>query len=966
MKWRKLSGKRCISIMLCAILLLCILPVGFSSGMALAVGDTGSGENADDSDTISGIALKENSYEAYLGQHPEPDGLQKSASAEAVSAVIVGDSGGDAAEYAVTVPESGWYHLAVEYAQAQGSSRAIAVGVRINGTYPFAEAEEISLPRVCRDAGSIRKDSVGNEVAPQQEQVLDNQVHTLMNTSGYYAGDYSFWLEKGSNTIEVAGNGAEFSLKGLQAIPAVSYPSYEEYADSCQKMGGAADTSGQFIKVQGENAVYKSDSVLYPNYDRVNRATEDSADQMNDPKYIRINTIGGNLWNTSGQWISWNVEVPEDGYYNMGCKFRQNFLDGLFTSRAVYIDGQILFDGLSQVRFVYDDVWQTMTFADDAGNPYKIYLGRGSHEIRMMCTMGVFADTLRNVNDCIYKVNNLYRQIIMITSTSPDTYTDYFLTDRVPGLMDTIAECRDMLASEIDNVVNLTGGHGSKTAVLETLKVQLDTFLEDSDEIPERLSSFKDNISAVGSWLVDIQAQGLLIDYLYVKSPDVAEPKPDAGMFNNMSYSVKRFFASFDEDSAAIGTDKAAGNRTVTVWLNSAQAAAGQSSAGRDQAQIIKDLIDENFTPQTGITVDLQLVQGSLIEATLAGMGPDVALMTAEDQPVNFAIRGALQDLTEFADYEEVLERFYDSSVEPFWYDGGLYALPDTQVFNMLFYRTDVFGELGIDAPRTWDEFYGILPVIQRNNLQVTVPDIFPALLLQNGGAYYSEDGTKSLLDSQVAIDAMTTYTDLYVKYGFEVKTDFYSRFRSGELVMSIQPYNMYNQLMVAAPEINGLWAMAPIPGELQADGGIDNSQNATVSGSVMLDSCRDKDAAWEFMKWWSSDEIKAQYAVSLEGMLGASARFTPANKRTLEMLPWSEEEVATLTKAWDKVVGIPQLPGSYYTARGLTNAFRSIVYNDDFPRYAMRLQTKYINEEMARKQEEFGLNAESGKGAAK
>ena len=101
---------------------------------------------------------------------------------------------------------------------------------------------------------------------------------------------------------------------------------------------------------------------------------------------------------------------------------------------------------------------------------------------------------------------------------------------------------------------------------------------------------------------------------------------------------------------------------------------------------------------------------------------------------------------------------------------------------------------------------------------------------------------------------------------------------------------------------------------------------------------------------------MKAQYAISLEGILGASARFTPANKGTLAMLPWSDAELEQLGSAWEKVIGIPQLPGSYYTSRGLTNAFRSICYNGDFPRYAMRIQTKYINEEITRKREEFGL----------
>lgn len=852
------------------------------------------------------------------------------------------------AEYSFELEAGGLYYISVEYALTEQTDRNPSVSLLVNGDSTFSEAREMAIPRIFRDATSIRTDSVGNEVAPRQVCAEGWQKHTFLNTNGYYDGPYVFSLEKGKNTLRIAGGETEFLVKGLELAPAEEVLSYAEYISRT----AGADSSGALVKIQGESADRKSDSVLYANYDRVNLATQDSAGEQNNAKYIRLNTIGGTLWNTPGQWISWEAEVPQDGYYNLGCRFRQNYLDGLFTSRAVYVDGEIPFAEMGRIAFKYDDEWQDMVLSDESGEPYRIYLTQGTHEIRMMCTMGDFADTLRNVNDCIYRINDVYRQIIMITSTSPDTYTDYFLDERIPGLTEIMRECRDTLAAETDQVIALVGGRGSKTAVLETLKVQLDSFIEDVDEIPLRLSSFKDNISAVGSWLVDIQSQGLLLDYLYLKSPDVEALEDGTNFFSRTWYSLRRFLASFDSSAGSIGGEDAG---AVTVWLNSAST----SSTGRDQAQIIKDLIDESFTPQTGIVVDLQLVQGSLIEATLAGMGPDVALMLGEDQPVNFAIRGALQDLTEFADCGEVLGRFYDSSVEPFWYEGGLYALPDTQMFNMLFYRTDVFEELGIEAPQTWEDFYSILPVIQRNNLQVTVQDIFPALLLQNGGTYYTEDGTKSLLDSQVAIDAMTTYTDLYVKYGFEVKTDFYSRFRSGELVMSIQPYNMYNQLTVAAPEINGLWAMAPIPGEREKDGTVNNAQNASVSGSVMLDSCEDKEAAWEFLKWWSSDEVKAQYAISLEGMLGASARFTPANRKTLAMLPWSAGEVETLTPVWENVIGIPQLPGSYYTSRGLTNAFRSIVYNDDFPRYAMRLQTRYINEEITRKREEFGLDTE-------
>ena len=900
------------------------------------------------------------SYAEYLNLYADQRGLNTDADTNIVAAAqdaanlgadvaltqdgtLLFNKGQAFADFTFDVQKSGFYRIALDYAQTEETNKAIRFGLLIDDAYPFNEARDITAPRIYADQGEIRVDSVGNEITPKQAQVLDIQSNVLKNTNGYYDSDYLFYFEAGQHKVTLIGGDVQFRLSALRLIGERAVVKYEDYLAAHP----GEDTSGLLIKQQAEDAWLKSDSVLYPNYDRVNAATEDQYGGLNNAKYIRINTIGGNLWKTPGQWISWKISVPEDGYYNLGMKFRQNYLDGLFVSRDIFVDGEILFEELQGVKFNYDDVWQTMTLADAAGEELKIYLTAGEHEIRMEVTMGDFADTLRTLNDCIFDVNDLYRRIIMITSTNPDSYTDYFLTDRIPDLLDVMARSRDTLQHQIDTITAISGGKGSKTSTLDTLRVQLGLFLEDPEEITLRLSSFKDNISAVGSWLVDIQSQALQLDYLYLKSPDVKTPAAEADFFTNTAFTFKRFLASFDTTTSVLSGSGDEEAPRVKVWL---------SGSGRDQAQVLKDLIDESFTPETGIIVDLELVQGSLIEATLAGMGPDVALLVGEDQPVNFAIRGALYDLSQFEDFAEVTTRFYDAAVEPFWYNGGCYALPDTQVFNMLFYRTDVFEDLGIDPPETWDDFYALLPVIQRNNLQITVQNLFATLYFQQGGRYYNEEGTRSLLDSAMAIDAMEAYTDLYTTYGFEVQTDFYSRFRSGELVMSIQPYNVYNQLTVAAPEISGLWEMIPIPGTLQADGSISRAQNTTVTGSIMLESARNKDAAWEFMKWWSRADTKAAYGISLEGLMGPSARFTPANIDTMALLPWSVQELEGLMEAMELCVGIPQLPGSYYTSRGLTNAFRTIVYNDEMPQSVMKLQTRYINEEITRKREEFGL----------
>ena len=872
------------------------------------------------------------------------------------------------AVYDLAIPSDGLYEITVDYAQTEDAVRDMKIELDVNGELPFREAKEIELPRIYEDASGIRVDANGNEIAPKQKMVLSWQRHTLISTTGYETRPYVFYLEKGTNRFTITGNGVEIRLKGITAAPQREIPPYEEYL--ARRPG--TDTRGIFVKIQAEKAKWKTTSMLYPTYDRNNAGTESADGTLNSPKKIRINAAGGEMWKQSGQWITWEFEVPEDGYYNLGFKFRQKYSEGIYTSRNILIDGEVPFAEMMGVRFRYDDVWQTMPLADGNGDPYRIYLEAGKHEIKMEACMGDLAESVRTVDEAVQSLNDLYLKIIMVTGTSPDPYTDYFLERSIDGLKESLETNQKLLEQELDRIVELTNGRGNATSSIDTMQIQLKTFLEDPEEIPKRLSAFKNNISALGTWVVDMQEQALQLDYLYVKSPDQPEPEAESGFLKRALYSVRRFLASFDDSNNSVQTTESGEKqRTITVWLNSTVAqtdgsgAPNTTSAGRDQAQVIRDMIDEMFTPDTGINVELMLVQGSLIEATLAGTGPDVALFTAEDQPVNYAMRGAVEDLSKMEGFDEVRKRFYDSAVVPFEFEGGCYALPDTQIFNTLFYRTDVFETLGIEPPSTWEEFYDILPIIQRNNFQITPQDIFPTLLFQNGGSYYNSDDTRAMFDSREAIEAMKTYTSLYVMDGFEVKTDFYSRFRSGEIVMSIQPYNMYNQLVAAAPEINGRWAMVRIPGTPKDGGTIDRSESSVLTGSVMLRTTKDKDAAWEFMKWWSSDEVKARYANQIEGLLGGSARFTPANIHALELLPWEEAPLRNLQESMAECKPVPQIPGSYYTQRALTNAFRSVVYNGDVPREALREQNEMINYEITRKRKEFGLPVgEDGEGS--
>ena len=57
-----------------------------------------------------------------------------------------------------------------------------------------------------------------------------------------------------------------------------------------------------------------------------------------------MNYTGGDSWKIPGQWIEWEIEVPENGWYTISLKARQFFQRGYIACRSVYIDGEIPVD----------------------------------------------------------------------------------------------------------------------------------------------------------------------------------------------------------------------------------------------------------------------------------------------------------------------------------------------------------------------------------------------------------------------------------------------------------------------------------------------------------------------------------------------------------------------------------------------------------------------------------------------
>ena len=174
---------------------------------------------------------------------------------------------------------------------------------------------------------------------------------------------------------------------------------------------------------------------------------------------------------------------------------------------------------------------------------------------------------------------------------------------------------------------------------------------------------------------------------------------------------------------------------------------------------------------------------------------------------------------------------------------------------------------------------------------------------------------------------------------------------------LGIASYGMYNMFTAAAPEIRNEWAMIPIPGMEQSDGSINRSEGAGGGASIMFNKIKNPDAGWAFLEWWSSPEVQLKFATQLETLLGTAARLNTANIKTFEKMPWSKSEAETLLDQWKDVKEIPEVPGGYYTVRMVDTAFSKVFYNNMNARATLYKYCQLIDEEIARKRKELGLD---------
>ena len=803
-------------------------------------------------------------------------------------------------------------------------------------------------------------DSRGNQVRPSQIQSGAWMSTYLQDVDGLFNDPLIFYLEAGTHTLTLSGVKANIALEYI----AFSQPEQAApYGDSKPDASALSSTPSTMIRLEGEQADYKSDSTLYPTYDNSSYLASPS-----NPTKMVYNTIGSGNWKKALQTITWNINDKEsnkltgDGWYKIGIKARQQDMRGFYSNRRLLVDGKVQYEELNQIKFYYDTDWSVTSPKDASGDYIYVYLTADQvHTLTLEVVPGEIGDAMRRLDSIVLDLNTCYRKILMITGPDPDKYTDYNVHKKIPEILDEFQDLYDRLTTVQREIESLSGTEGSEAAALTRMTVILEKCMEKPIRIPDYMPQIKDNITAISAWMRDYRDQPLEVDYIELASADQQFSSVDEKFFSQLAFNWKAFIGSFTEDYTTLSDIDGESDEVLNVWVQ----------LGRDQAQVVKQLAESDFMEKTGIPVSVNLVVGGIVEAALADKQPDVALFIGGEFPVNLAARGLLVDMSQFADYKETEGWFQKYATVQYQYEGGTYGLPISQNWPMLFYRKDILSELGFTAPpQTWQELIDMLPALQRNYMGVGLilppANVSPAteaghtyamLTLQKGLNYYNDAQTRTTFDDIRAVQSFETWTEFYTKYEFEQTYDAFSRFRTGLYPIVVSNYTFFNQLEVASPEIKGLWDFTTVPGTLNEDGTISHASNSSGSAAIIFNSVANKENAWKFVRWFSSTETQVAYGMNIEGLLGQMGRFDAANTEALKQLSWSSEELAKLSAQRDELVEIPIIPASYAVTRNIMNAFRETVNNVEAnPRDTLMKYNDDINDEITRKRENLGL----------
>lgn len=850
-------------------------------------------------------------------------------------------------EYEIEVPETGLYEMALTYHSfndsdsAYQSYRPTILAVSVDGEYIYREARAISFPRWFKDDLPFRKDQFGNDIRPKPVELEQWIKQPFIDAEGAYAAPLLWKFTKGKHTLRFQTFTSividQFELYQPREIPT--------YAEAAAASPSTIPSSDEVIVIEAELMHAKNDVAIQVAVDQDAMMTPDANNKL------IFNAVGGTRWQKGNGSITWTFTVPESGRYQIGMRAYQGYQSNKKVYRKLYIDGQVPFQEMLAYPFPYSTGWQGLMLQDSSGEVYEFYLEAGEHTITLETTYAPYQPIVKKQVEVLFAIRDLSEDINMITGGVDDPNRTWNIKESFPELIDKVEAVLTEVNTMKEMLLEVNGEVDMNSQALSTAVKDLQDLLKYPNDLPYKRNELSMISSRIGSISDHLTAGPLMLDKLYIAPAGVDMPRMQANWHEKLGRNVSAFVHSFSNEGRLSYDDE----NVLNVWVN----------YGRDYVNLIQDMADQYFTPETGIQVKVDLLpdENLLVLANAAGRAPDVALGITEGRPIELAIRNAVEDLTAYPNFEQLLEQYSPGSTLPYYYNGGYYALPETQRFQVLFYRKDILQKLGLSIPDTWEDVIEMLPTLQQNGYNFHIPfDDYMTFMYQHGAEFYTEDGMQTALDSPEAFSGFKMLTDFFTIYGIERQVpSFYQHFRDGDMPIGIADFNFYLQMRVAAPELEGWWGMAPLPGVKQTNGEIVRWTGGNQTAAMMFTKTKHKQEAWDFIQWWLSAETQQRFGNDLEGFYGVAFRWNTANLQAFTQLPWNQEELNVMLEQWRWYKDIANIPGSYFIPRELLNAWNRTVLSGQNYRDSLEEAVLGIDREIWRKANEFRFIDDDG-----
>ena len=854
------------------------------------------------------------------------------------------------AELELEVPQAAVYYMNLDYLANSASILPVEAGIMVNGDFPFYEMRQQKLESKWAAKADKVYDSYGNEVVSMPDKVYEWQNKYIQDSTYRYTEPLGIELQQGKNTINIElGEGTLL----LGNITLTAKPQVAAYT------GSEAASGEGYIEIQAEDFTYRNDSAIHA-------TCEYDPDLFPYQAAKRVmNTVDSTSFGEGGQEISYSFTVEQAGNYYVAFHYSQGDKADFPVFMDVKIDGKLPNTAFKNHAFAYEKKYELYTMVDADGNKITVPLEAGTHTISMQISMEPIRESLETIEKVMSRVNDLSLEVTKVAGTNKDKYRDFSLESYLPGIGETMTGWADQLNQVMQNA-RIYNPKKKKIAAFSSTSIaenQLRSLAKKPDELIYRIDELATSTSSVNQHLANLidslNGNDFSLDCICLYQDGSANRLPKhKNFFTKAGLGIARFFTSFGEQAYSSSN---ANPEHLQVSVN----------RSRQHLEIMQLLINEQFTPQTGIEVDLSLMpdQTKLVLANASGDAPDVATGVNYSIPFELGIRGALKDLTEFSDFAEVAERYNAGLIMPYVIGDSIYAIPETMNFQVMFYRKDILDKLGLEIPETLEDVEAMLPDLQMRGLNFYYPtartvgmktflDTTP-ILFQSGGNLYDGTVDRATVTSEEIVEGFTTLTNLFTIYNLPKDVpNFYQHFRNGDYPIGISDFGNYNMISNAAPEIDGSWGVALVPGVKDANGEIRRYSSAGAESTFLFESTPEREQqAWEFVKWWSSAEVQAEFGQRLQITYGDEYYWNTANGEAFAQLPWDSDDKEVILAQLEWTLEAPRALASYMVERELSDAYNLVVLGakSSSVREALDDAQKNIKRETQRKLEEFG-----------